>query len=289
MVGSSFAFGLMVEREESFAALLPALVAQKAGYPVDLYNEGSVWTNPHQMVLRFGEAIAAQPDLILWTFTPLDVQNELPEANGSTPPVVPAPAENQAQSSRPLDRIKAAVSANPVTAAALEYWHKDKVNFLLRHFLYESQSQYLKSSLVGSMRDQSGFLKANLDQDWLDHLRAFNDDAAEFEARAKAAGVPVVVLLLPNRAQTAMISMGTWPAGYDPYNLDNELRRIVESHGATYITILPDYRGIPNPEQGYFPMDQHPNSEGHALIARFLAKALTGGAVPGLAASDLRH
>jgi hypothetical protein len=89
-------------------------------------------------------------------------------------------------------------------------------------------------------------------------------------------------VLLPNRAQAAMISMGEWPAGYDPYKLDAELRSIVTSHGGIYIDILPDFRAIPNPEQHYLPVDSHPDAGGHAIIAAMLAKELTGGAVPAL-------
>jgi hypothetical protein len=81
-----------------------------------------------------------------------------------------------------------------------------------------------------------------------------------------------------------MISLDEWPAGYDPFRLDNELRSIVTRYGGIYIDILPEFRSIPNPEQYYFPVDGHPDSEGHAMIASFLAKELTGGAVPELRA-----
>jgi hypothetical protein len=45
---------------------------------------------------------------------------------------------------------------------------------------------------------------------------------------------------------------------------------------------LPDYRNIPNPEQGYFPVDGHLNADGHRIVSGLLAKALTSGAVPAL-------
>jgi hypothetical protein len=79
-----------------------------------------------------------------------------------------------------------------------------------------------------------------------------------------------------------MISTREWPAGFDPYKMDNELRTIVVNHGGTYIDILPDYRNIPNPAQGYLPVDGHPNAEGHAMISRMLAEELTNGAIPAL-------
>jgi hypothetical protein len=113
-------------------------------------------------------------------------------------------------------------------------------------------------------------------------LQDFDSYAGDMEARANAAGVPLVIVLLPYRAHAAMISMGEWPAGYDPYKLDQDMRTIVTRHGGTYIDILPDYRNVPDPEEGYFPVDRHPNAHGHAMIARMLAKELTSGAVPAL-------
>jgi hypothetical protein len=156
---------------------------------------------------------------------------------------------------------------------------------LLQHVLYKSQSQYVKSYLRRG-DDDTGFLQAHLSPQWQSYLQAFDADAARVEAQAKTAGVPLVVVLVPNRAQAAMISMGEWPAGYDPYKLDDELRSIIVSHGGIYADILPGFRTIPNPEQYYFPVDGHPNAEGHAIIANLLAKALTNASVPALSATS---
>jgi hypothetical protein len=79
-----------------------------------------------------------------------------------------------------------------------------------------------------------------------------------------------------------MISMGEWPVGYNPYKLNDQVRSIVTSHGGIYCDILPGFRALPNPEQYYFPVDGHPNAEGHTIISALLARELTNGAVPAL-------
>ena len=124
------------------------------------------------------------------------------------------------------------------------------------------------------------FLRTKPNAEWQSHLRDLDSDVADIEAQAKAAGVPVVAALLPQRAQVARISKGVWPAGFDPYKLDNELRSMIESHGGIYVDILPYFRSIPNTEQGFFPLDVHPNARGHAMISGLLARELTNGAVP---------
>jgi len=151
----------------------------------------------------------------------------------------------------------------------------------LRHFLFESQSQFVKSYLM-SGDGQTGFLKAEPSAEWKTRLRRFCDAVAENEARAEAAGVTLVAVLVPNRAQAAMISMREWPAGYDPYKLGEEVHSTITSNGGTYIDILPDFSHIPNPEQYYFPVDGHPDADGQAILSGLLAKELTSGAVPAL-------
>ena len=119
------------------------------------------------------------------------------------------------------------------------------------------------------------FLKANPNSAWHYHMKQLEVTAARMEVQARAAGVPLVVVLLPIRSQAAMISMGTWPAGYDPFRSDSDLRDIIIRSGATYLDILPDFRALPDSEREYFPIDTHLNASGNALISSLLAKEMT--------------
>ncbi len=303
MIGSSFGLGYLMAREKTFAALLPEVLMQQTGRKVELYNECMAGRPPRTIALRFNEVLAAKPDMILWELNPWDVQIptfEMPEhyvipqaggnhtpATGNVPRPV-APASHRTKTAIAIASIPHAVhgvwshSSSWVWLHALR-WYLDTAT-LIRHYLYESQSEYLRSFLM--REDEAGFLRAEPSAEWKDHLQQFDMYAADIEKQAKAAGVPLVVVLVPNRAQAAMISMGEWPADYDPYKLDEELRNIIERHGGTYIDILPDIRTIPNPEQYYLPVDGHPDAQGHAMISRLLAKELTGGAVPALRAAS---
>jgi hypothetical protein len=149
-----------------------------------------------------------------------------------------------------------------------------------------SQSQFLKNYLKGD--DVSGFLKTEPSAEWQRRLGYFDSYAASIGAQAKAAGVPFVVVLLPARAQVYMLSTGDWPLHYDPYALDRELRRIVVSHGGSYIDILGEFRNMTDIDQMYQPGDEHASDEGHALLARLIEDQLTNGAVPSLTASANR-
>jgi len=281
MGGTSIALGLFVKREDTFAALLPEELSRQTGRRVELYNQA--WAGvPRVFDLRFNQALANNPDLILWVLTPWDIQNAsflIPEP--------PPPPDRRSSLARAGSKIKAQFATQSFSSvlsnilkSGFETISPGSTN-MLRHFVYQSQSQYVKGYLAAD-DEESGYLKAEPSMAWQSHLRQFDTYVADVEERARIAGVPLVTVLVPFRAQAAMASMGQWPVGYDPYKLDNELRTIITRHGGAYIDILPYYRDIPNPERGYFPVDPHLNADGHSIVSRLLAKELTSGAVPTL-------
>ena len=73
MVGSSIAHGFAVPFDKSFGAILPQLLSEETGRDIELYNEGMPLGTPRGVYLRFNEAMAEQPDLLLWTITPWDI------------------------------------------------------------------------------------------------------------------------------------------------------------------------------------------------------------------------
>jgi hypothetical protein len=249
---------------------------------VELYNEG-LWIGfSHNSDLRFKDVLAAQPDMVLWMITQGDVSG-----SAATVPTAAEIAQINQHGivAKAVGRIKSTFASKSLGDAVSDIFGRSRTAVLLRAFLYQSQTQYIKSFLAGG-DDHQGYLKAELSEAWQKRLRQVESDAADMEAKAKAAGVPFVAFYSPDRAQAAMISMGEWPQGYDPYKLDSELRAIVTSHGGTFLEILPDFRKIPNPEQYYYPVDGHPNASGHAEISHVLANALTRGAVPALNAAE---
>ncbi len=279
--GSSVVMGERVPIEDSFAALLPTELSRLTGRNVELYNEGMGWGFSASSLLRFDDVLNAQPDLILWPLTPSDI-----EGSTFTPFVADKIGYSRALTLREKGwlRVKAAFSSKSVLAGLTDAFSRTRSIVLIRHFMNESQSQYLKAYLMGPDADV-GFLKTEPSEWWQVNLLQFERNAANMEVRANAAGIPFVAAYLPNRAQAAMISMGEWPDGYDPYKLNEQLRSIITRNGGVYLDILPGFRAIPNAEQYYLPMDGHPNAEGHRIIAGLLAKELTSGAVPALRAA----
>ena len=277
MIGSSVALGQRVQREESFAALLPKELTRRTGRTVDLYNESMGFGFSHSMALHFKEVVAAQPDLVLWILTPIDVSRGTDIVpRGNTDPGAGLNFPEKA-----WRRLRAGLASKSIDGSAAELFDYTKTAYMLRHFLYLSQSETLKSLLIAS-DDEAGYLRAEPSTAWQRFLTQFGRDAEDIEEQAKLAGVPFAAVLVPSRGQAAMISAGEWPIGFDPYKLSDELRSIIVSHGGSYIDILPDFRKLSNPERLYFPMDGHPNVEGNAVISSMLANELTSGRIPAL-------
>jgi hypothetical protein len=289
VIGSSFAIGARVPIEEAFATRLSSELSKLTGQKVEIFNQGMAGDGgyPSIVALRFKEALAAKPDMILQILTPWDIENEsssIPLSHGNTGP----PAHYWVETFLDKHR-RTAFILRPLLYGTRSLYVNVKsmrTGFMLRHLLYESQSQYVKTFLgSGDSTSNTGFLRAAPDAEWKKQLLRFASSDVGVEERVKAAGVPLVAVFIPFRVQAAMISMGEWGAEFDPFKLDNQLRSIITSHGGMYIDILPYFRNIPNPEQGYYPVEGHLNASGHALIARLLAKEITRGAVPALSVS----
>jgi len=283
MTGSSVAMGHLVQQERTLAELLPINLSRRTNRKVELYNEGMVSIYPYVLALRFHEVVTAKPDVVLWILTPGDIVKELiiPEAF-------------KALGDSPISKAKArfaeAFSSTPSFDVISNLWTRARgrvyraasetaFGTMLLHCLYASESQYVKSFLAGSDPD-IGYVRVHQSEEWRNRLSHFDRDFATIQSQAKAAGIPLLTVLVPNRAQAAMISVGHWPDDVDPYILNRELRDIVVTHGGTYLDIFSNFQHIPNPGEYYFPLDGHPNAAGHALLANMLARSLTSGAVP---------
>jgi hypothetical protein len=276
MIGSSVAMGERVPFEKTLAALLPKELSRRRARKIELYNEGMAYGFARNTALRFQDALRAQPDLILWVLTPLDI-----ERAGFT--YVKNSFDKPASSNGPIDSLK-----NAILDIVRKRGGSIVVGNALRHWLYEfqSQRQYIHSFLLNRADEgEAGFLKGELSPQWQAHVSEFDSYAADIEQKAKAAGVPFAATFAPNRVQAAMISLGEWPPGFDPYQLDKALWSVITRNGGTYIDILPDFRALLAPEHLYYPLDGHPDAKGHAVLADLLAKELVG-AIPELKANN---
>lgn len=289
LIGSSLTQGLFVPREKTFAALLPQELSLETGRKVEVYNEatGGKFRGgrypTRTSAQHFDEVLAAQPDLVLWVITPTDVMTFGQEEKPSSPD--PQSRTGSAKPATFWSRLTSSIAARTLGERLKAQWERTRTSIVLRHLLIasESENEYVRSYLQNG--DDAGFLMAKPNDKWQMQIQAFSAEVSEIVGNAKDAGVPLVAVFIPNRAQAAMIANGGWPAGYDPFKLEEDIRNNVINNGGRFLNVLPGYRTIPTPERGYFPVDGHPDADGQAVIFRLLDRELTNGSVPELRAS----
>jgi hypothetical protein len=280
-IGASISEGFGVAYDKTFVAQLPRELSQLSGRKYELYNEALEWGGPQTVNLRFADALSAKPDLILWTIHPLDIEMPL------LPWWITQPPDNEPTTLRSAwQRIVAGYRGKPISLWLEHEWERivNSLNqtstmFLLQHLFYLSESQYVKSYL---QNDNAGFLMRQSSASWKPYWQQFDRVTADIASSAEKAGVPLVVAVIPQRAQAVLISTGNWPAGVDPYAFGDKMKSVVESHGAIYLDLLSEFREIPNPGRLYYPVDGHLNADGQSVIARLLATKLADGIIPGL-------
>ena len=260
MVGASFATGMRVPVEKTFATLLPEELSRRTGRAVQLYNESMPGRMPRVIAAHIDEALATKPDLLLWVVDPNDI--------GETSKLVREGRGNAHRSGGVVSSARAFISSEAMNQST---------GSLLRVLLYHIRTLYVRNFLM--RRDDSDFLKLRPGPEWEVKMKHFESYAEVIQERARASGVPVAVTLLPNRAQAAMLSMGSWPEGSDPYKTDTEVRAILAKHGAIFLDVVPGFRDVAYAENYFYPIDGHPDARGHALITRMLADALMGSTI----------
>jgi hypothetical protein len=282
LVGSSVPMGTGLPENQTIASRLPEDISRLTGHTVEVYNEGMITMEPEAVTLRFQEVLEPKPDMIVWLLTPYDIFTQpLPD------PDIRIPPEKMGTLRKEWIRAQEAYKAGPFSGVAHHLnaqLLRTSLGVLLLHCLNESLSQFLHSTLMGEDL-KSDYLKVQPSAQWKLLLQEFDRDDALIQERANAANVPLVVVLVPNHVQAALISMGEWPDSLDPYKLGDEIRTIVTSHDGTFLDVSPYFHHLPNAEQYYFAVDGHPNAPGSAAISEMMAKELTGVKFSALAAN----
>lgn len=294
LLGSSLAEGMRVSQDQIFASKLPLELSRISGRKVEIYNEAMQWGTPTSIALRADDIFAAKPDLVLWTITPWDIENVsliLPYIAGVQGEYTGGSAAPEETDQTPKDLESRVIAAfrkrrSPL-ATVRAAWLRlmaplsdTRTAFMLQHLLYKSQSQFIRNYLMQG--DSAGYLRVPASDSWNARLSKFDQDFKVVAAKTRSAGIPLVVVLLPDRAQAILEADGTSSHESDPEALGRELKPIVQRDGGIYIDVLHDFRDLADPEELYLPIDGHLDSEGHTILSNFLAKELTDGAVAAL-------
>ncbi len=278
VLGDSFAFGVGVEDDETFAALLPDATARRsAAAPlatIETINSGIPGLGaPQQVRWLERHGLAMEPDaIVLAVFLGNDLQDATAEAVSW--------------------RI---VDGQMVGRGSTPKW---------RHWLYFNSHLYalLKSAvptgLQQRVRERLGLAEATSERLGHGVLAVYAKPASEVSEKGAAGtakaldrlmviaeerDLPVAAMLIPEFAQvsperwrTVFAQLDANPADYDVLAPNQVFQALLDARGIPVLDLTPSLtRAIERGEQPYFDRDRHWSAIGHAIAAEELAKFLT--------------
>jgi hypothetical protein len=273
VLGTSISRGLWVDYERSFAGRVEHDLAAACHRPVDLQNVSQadsilvtaddvvpIW---HHVADRVPEALALHPDALILAMAPFDIADyaALPgEVTGASTP--PQQKSLRQQLSRLVKTIKDSLA------------NDSRIMLLARYFAYRDPDRFVLHEL--GQGDSTAYLQAPFSANWRLRLNVADETIGRIATQARAAGVALIVVLMPSRTQAALSAANVDRHGTDPFALGRAIGAIVQDHGGRFIDMTQMLATLPHPAELYFEIDGHPNDAGHAALARAVEAALVG-------------
>jgi hypothetical protein len=267
LMGASVAWGLYIPDDETFGARTESAMNRICSRPVDVQNMGGMVLFRDLPKLA-GEALRLSPDVIVLTVGPYDL-----EELGVT--------EQQSDPHPPTIIGMTKLAWHNIMARA----RQSKFVFAAYHYmLLDTQVLYEAYMHMGGSRE---VMRSPQTPEGNQMYAEFAKALDRMMAKLTASGVPVVVMAVPNRVAAAMVSNRSHLEGTDPLLFGHRISEIAVQHGALALDVTRDFANFPHAEQLYYPVDNHPNGDGHAVIGQALVNRLTDGSIAQLAACRL--
>jgi hypothetical protein len=263
LIGSSTAESFLVSTDQSLSARTEKALTERCGRPVQVQNLGREQCFPVCTYRRTDEALALKPDVLVFAFSPFDLENLLPVdvANRMNPNLQNRTVANTKVST--LRKIQQLFSKSSALTA-------------VEHFLFQDPDTYLRIAL--NNHDTAEFMRPDMSPVWNQRLADFDLLLGEMAQKADAAHVSFVLLEIPSLAQASVLQVKQPPAGVDVYGLNRRLTEISAKHGIRFVNVMDSFQRTPGSNRLFYVVDGHLNGPGQALLVGPLVDQLTEGA-----------
>lgn len=267
ILGSSMSQGLHVSYDDAFFSRAAVILDRQCNRRIDVQNLGVPGSSPAFADRHVQEAIALNPDVVLYLVVPYDLNQKLLPKGLSKPtgPMLDASSEAIQPAASPLSRLEHLVIQSRTLLVA-------------QHFVFQNRETYIRAYLMYG--DKADYLRQPFTPVWQRRFADLDVTIGDIADRLRHAGVPLVIVAVPSRAEAALLSLSQLPAHVDPFAFGRAIQTIASKHGAGYVDLIGSVSRIPNAENLYYPVDGHLTSEGHQVIAAALSQKLEDGTVP---------
>jgi len=272
ILGSSVSQALYVPYEQTYFARTSAELSRSCHRPVDVQNLGVPGSSPIYAYRRVQEALALQPDVVLYLLAPFDLEQRIDPrelAARNDPARKDTPAKRAVHLTlSPMKRLEGTLVESRTVLVA-------------QHFLFQNRDTFLRMYMLYG--DKADFLRQPFTPAWQQRFADLDLIIGDMADRLRAVGVPLVVIPVPSRAQAALLSSPQLPANIDPFAFGHQIESIAAKHGADSVDLMQPFSKIPNSQNLFYVVDGHVTPEGQKVIAQILTQRLLDGSVPAFA------
>lgn len=257
LMGASTAQGLKVRYRDSFAARLTTALSRACHRPVEFQNMGVPGAGLLDIYRRLDEALAMHPDMVMLVLSPYELKT-------------------------PIDPVQLAARDAPATLVAgpdpgppprkslvarlSDLAFDSRLLVVAQHYLFQDRATFVKLFLLHG--EDADYLRVPYRAGWKHRLHDLDILLGDIAARSKAAGVPMMLVLGPQRIQAALLDTGVRPPGVDPFALGHRLAAIAAQHGILFQDTLHGFAHVHDPDTMFYAVDGHMDAAGHAVFAR---------------------
>jgi hypothetical protein len=273
VLGTSISRGYWVSYDQSFAGRVESDLTKACGRQIDLQNVSQadsilvtdhswipIW---HHIADRVPEALRLQPQALVLVMTSFDLAS-----------YTAMPGENMAPEATSRTLSLRQVLSRTVKTVKDYVANESRVMLLARHLAYRDADRYVLHEL--RQGDSSDYLRVPFTGQWSLRLKVADATIGKVASQARAAGVPLIVVLMPPRVQAALSAPGADRHHTDPFALGRALSSIVQAHGGHFVDMTTVISRLKDPADLFFAVNGHPNADGHAALAASVEAALVG-------------
>lgn len=269
LLGSSIAEGYMVPYADTFAAQASDLLSRYCHRRVEFQNLAAEGSEPIYAYHRLNEALGLQPNAVLFAINPYDVEQHIDRKLLAS-----------RNSGRPMKRVSSAPAVKENAVQKIEdLLHQSRTMIVAQHFMLQDRDLSLRLYAAAG-GDHTAFLDVPFPEAWQKRFADIDVLLGDMAAKTRVAGVPLVLLGIPERAEAAMLNAPDLPAGVDPNAFDRKLSQMAAQHGIVYLDVFDDFKRADHVEQLFYPVDGHLGPEGHVLVGRAIARAFVQAGIP---------
>jgi hypothetical protein len=257
LMGASTAQGLKVQYDATFAAKLSEALTRACHRPVEFQNMGVPGAGLLDIYRRLPEALAMHPDLIMLVLTPYEMKAPLdpPQLAARDAPAAPAP-----------DTAPPPPPEKSLVARLSDLAFNSRILVVAQHYLFQDRATFTKLFLLHG--EDADYLRVPYRAGWDNRLRDLDTLLGDMAAHARAAGVPMLLALGPQRIQTSLLDPSVRPPGIDPFEIGHRLAVLAARHGILFQDTLDGFATTPDPDALFYAVDGHMDAAGHAVFAR---------------------